>query len=363
MTDQATQGNDISVPETFDSPSSAADFLAGVWEKEKKSADGADTATADEELPVEGDTGPEEVPGETQEADPEETLPPVEPPRSWTKEAKDRWNTIPREAQEEFARIEQGREREFLRSQQEAAEKLKGLTAKEQQADEARQKSEAEASRYMQKLVDQNNQQFSDIKGWEDLQTLSREAMRLSATDPIAAGQIQAYIQAWNVHQQEMADTKAKVDQANARKQDETRKEAVARKTREHSLLIEKAPEFADQKKLDAAQKAAVEMFREKGFGDDDLMKIGDDPIFDDHRMQLIVNDALKFRALEAAKATVAAKAAPKTLPPVQRPGISRPAGAGNSERIQALEAKLNNSGSEADAFALLMARRASRAS
>src|SRR6476661_3360842 len=66
----------------------------------------ADDATTEQQSAEKADAGPEKVPGETQEADPAEK-PPVEPPRSWTKEAKDRWNTIPRDAQEEFARIEQ----------------------------------------------------------------------------------------------------------------------------------------------------------------------------------------------------------------------------------------------------------------
>jgi len=370
MTDQATQvaGNDISVPETFDSPSSAADFLAGIWEKEKKSADGADTATADEELPVEGDAGPEEVPGETQEADPEETLPPVEPPRSWTKEAKDRWNTIPREAQEEFARIEQGREREFLRSQQEAAEKLKGLTAKEQQADEARSKYEAKLPEVMQNLVDVNNRDYADIKSQADIDTLIRAMNQLSATDPVQAQQINAYLTGWQLHQQKMATIKAELDQANHSKATKEQTDWSNFMGQENAKARELIPELADPVKGPELERRAAAHLAKIGFKDDELnalaagkQKLG---VYD-HRLQMLINDSLTLAELQQAKATIPAKAAPKNLPPVQRPGISRPAGASNSERIQALEAKLNNSGSEADAFALLMARRtaASRAS
>src|SRR5690349_17771699 len=39
-----------------------------------------------------------EAPGETQEADPA-AWPPIAPPRSWTKDAKAHWQTLPRETQ------------------------------------------------------------------------------------------------------------------------------------------------------------------------------------------------------------------------------------------------------------------------
>src|SRR5258707_15310267 len=94
---------------------------------------------------------PPEAPGETHEADPA-TRPPIAPPRSWTKDARAHWQTLPRETQAYVAAREQERERELRRSQNEAAERLKGLTAKEQAAEQARQHYEAALPAILQAL-------------------------------------------------------------------------------------------------------------------------------------------------------------------------------------------------------------------
>src|SRR5262245_33860921 len=96
-----------------------------------------------------GATPPDaEVRGETEHADPgaqenNQALPPIEPPRSWTKEDKELFTSLPRETQERIAERERSRESDFLRRQNEAADKLKGLTVKEQAVDQARQQYEA----------------------------------------------------------------------------------------------------------------------------------------------------------------------------------------------------------------------------
>ena len=371
MTDQATQvaGNDISVPETFDSPSSAADFLAGVWEKQKKSADGADAATADEELPVEGNTDPQDAaPGEDEDADPADKEPPIERPKSWSETEEAEWQATPRALQQKIAARELERDTALRRAQNDAAEKLKGLTAKEQQADEARQKYEAKLPQVMQGLIEVNNRDYADIKSQADIDTLVRAMNQFATTDPVQAQQINAYLTGWQMHQQKMAAIRAEVDQAEQGKMTKERTDWADFMGQENAKARELIPELADPVKGPALEKRAAEHLTKIGFKDDELnalaagkQKLG---VYD-HRLQLLINDSLKLAELQQAKATIPAKAAPKGLPPVQRPGVSRPAGAGNSERIQALEAKLNNSGSEADAFALLMARRAaaSRAS
>ena len=91
-----------------------------------------------EEQPIGEDT-PVVEPAEAQ---------PIEPPRSWTKEAKEQWQALPRNTQEYLAQREQERDRELRRSQNEAADKLKGLTAKEQEVERAKQQyvSRAEAA-------------------------------------------------------------------------------------------------------------------------------------------------------------------------------------------------------------------------
>src|SRR5882672_4996536 len=68
------------------------------------------------------------APGGTERADPDGDLrvdagsepPIIEPPRSWTKEEKERFFSLPRETQEYLANREQERDREIRRSQNEA---------------------------------------------------------------------------------------------------------------------------------------------------------------------------------------------------------------------------------------------------
>src|SRR5262245_18021699 len=51
-----------------------------------------------------------ETRGETENADPGVELPPIEPPRSWTKEDKELFTSLPRGTQERIAEREQSRE-------------------------------------------------------------------------------------------------------------------------------------------------------------------------------------------------------------------------------------------------------------
>src|SRR5262249_53107890 len=76
---------------------------------------------------------PDEVRGETPSADPD-ARPPIEPPRSWTKDDKELFKSLPRETQERIAERERLRESDFLRRQNESADKLKALAAREQAA-------------------------------------------------------------------------------------------------------------------------------------------------------------------------------------------------------------------------------------
>src|SRR5215472_13490318 len=81
---------------------------------------------ADDAAPVDA-----QDPGErTEGADRQQEPAPIEPPRSWTKEDKELFTSLPRATQERIAERERSRESDFLRRQNEAAEKLKGLTAK-----------------------------------------------------------------------------------------------------------------------------------------------------------------------------------------------------------------------------------------
>lgn len=330
--------------------------------EQEQSAESADPATAEQKLSDEGNAGPEEVPGEKQEADPVE-VPSIEPPRSWTKEAKDRWNTIPREAQEEFARIEQGREREFLRLQQDTAEKLKGLTAKEQQVEQARQQYEAAKLAPLDRvaiLEYEQSKRFPDIKSNDDLRRLAAQATQLWQSDPVLAGQIQSYLQEWNVHQGELASAVAEKQGIEARSENERQSAWSKHVQKENTLAAELIPELADKDKGPALTKRAAERLSELGFKPEELNDLANGKkqlsIYD-HRIQQLIFSDLKLSYIQSAKKPIAAK----PLPPVQRPGIARPSGSADSENIQALEKRLTQTGLLKDAEALLNAQLAAQ--
>src|SRR6266567_4029175 len=83
--------------------------------------------------------------------------------------------TTDTDRQEEPAPIEPPRESDFLRRQNEAAEKLKGLTAKEQAVEQARQTYEAALPQLLQTLQQQQAGEFADIKSMADVERLARE--------------------------------------------------------------------------------------------------------------------------------------------------------------------------------------------
>ena len=296
-----------------------------------------------------GDADPSAVkaPGETESADPAADEPPsIEPPRSWTKEAKERWASLPRETQEYLAEREQERDREFRRSQNEAADKLKGLTAKEQAVEQARQHYESALPQVLQQLQGQHASEFADVKTIQDVERLAREDWP-------------RYLQ-WDLAQKKMAATMQEMLAAHHRQATEKQQKFTEFAKREDDLFKEKAPDLADEAKAAQLQKAAVSVLSDLGFEEAELVPLWNgqkELSLRDHRVQLLIRDATLWREAQAkAKA-----AAAKPVPPVQRPGVSQPAGAAREAQVQALTTKLDKSGSLKDAAALLRARRAAR--
>jgi hypothetical protein len=338
ITPAADTGENLSI-------SQAARALAAARHKPKEQApvETQEAAPEQPELAEEANAAPlEEAPSEdTKEAEPAE-VPPIEPPRSWTKEAKERWQSLPRETQEYLAEREQERDREVRRSQNETAEKLKGLTAKEQAVEQARQEYEAKLPAIMQALQDAQAGVFSDIKTMDDVQKLANE-------DPFR------YLQ-WQAHQQKLQAVNHEIQKAEERKTQERSTKWADHVQAENKLFAERVPEFADKAKAQELTQKAVSKLTEVGFTDQELGELAQGKsklsIYD-HKVQLLILDAVRWS--DAQKAKTAAIAKP--VPPVQRPGVSKPQGSAASEQIQALTAKLERTGSLKDAQALRAAQ------
>ncbi|MGE5165135.1 MAG: hypothetical protein ACM3IH_14075 [Sphingobacteriales bacterium] len=291
----------------------------------------ADQAVPEEpqtELAEEADSGPDEVPAETQESDQEAELPPIDAPRSWTKEDKELFVSLPRETQERIADRERLRERDFLNRQNEAAEKLKGLTAKEQQVEQARQQYEQALPMLLQTLQQAQQGEFADIKTMADVEKLAREDWPRYAL--------------WDAQQKKIAAMAQEVQAAQARQASEFEQKWNDFAGREDKSLIERAPELADKTRSQKVADSAVDLLRDVGFTEKELGDLWNGKAsisLRDHRVQLLILDGVKYRE---AKANIA-KPLAKPVKPVQRPGAAPDKGAASLGRLKAAQERLSN--------------------
>jgi hypothetical protein len=321
------------------------------WEKAKEIQPAAAPAETPEaapqhELADEANAAPlQEAPGETpSETDTQPEADPVEPPRSWTKEEKERFKSLPRETQEYLARRETERDREVRRSQNEAAEKAKAVDADREAVAKLRDKYEKEAlPAVMQLLQAEHNAAFADIKTQADLD-------RLAAEDPVR------WVQYQN-QQTKLATVQQEVQRAGERQEAERLQRFEAFAQKEDDLLKDFVPELGDPEKAQKIGNSAISALKDLGFTEQELASnwSGRSQVsLRDHRVQRLIIDAVKYREGQAAKKAVVAK----PLPPVQRPGVAQPKGAAAHAQVQALSQKLDQTGNVKDATALLIARR-----
>lgn len=318
-------------PETFDSPAAAAKYFTGLKEK-KPAAESAEEATAEPEL-AQANSDPEPAPAEApEEADPEENLPTIDPPRSWTQAEKERFQSLPRETQEYLSHREQERETALRRSQNELADQRKAIEAEREAAAKARQQYEAQLPNLLKELESVNQAQFGDIRTMDDV-------VKLQSDDPFR-------FQAWQVHQMRLQAAKQESEKAEGQKAQEKQSKRAEYEAQQNKLLVELVPEMADAKKASELRERAVKMLTDDlGLKNEQLSRwMQDDTgheILSNAGIQKLIADGLKYRDIQAAPKAVAAR----TLPPVQKPGTSKPAGSAQSEQIQALTRQLNETG------------------
>jgi hypothetical protein len=314
--------------------------------------EGAAQLAGDESTAGAGDATSQETGtrGETENADPgAQPPPPIEPPRSWTKEDKELFTSLPRETQERIAERERSRESDFLRRQNEAADKLKGLTAKEQAVDQARQQYEAALPQLLVMLQAQQAGEFADIKTLADVERMAREDWPRYAL--------------WDVQQKKIADVARQLSEVQQRQALEKQQQFSEFARHEDDLFNEKVPDMADAKKAAELQTRCLATLTGLGFAEAELAQSWNgqkDLSLRDHRVQLLIRDATLWR--EAQAKAKAAQARP--VPPVQRPGVAQPKGAAQHAQIETLTHQLDkSSGVKAlrTAAKLVAARRTAR--
>ena len=311
-------------PEEFSSVNDALGYLSSLDEKRKTAE--APEATADPELSKDN-ADPEKAPSEEPDADEPDADPPIDPPRSWTKEEKEEFATYPREAQEKIARREQERETNLRRSQNDIADQRKAIEAERQKAEQARQNYESKLTNTVKIMEDALQAEFGDIQTMQDVRKLQSE-------DPFR-------FQAWQVRQMELTAAKSETMAAEQRQAQEKQSKRAAYESEQNHRLVEMVPEMGDPKKADALRTRAVNMLTDDlGLKTDQLSRwMTDDTgheILSNAGIQKLIADGLKYQAIMKAPKAIPAK----SVPPVQRPGVSKPAGSDASEREQALSRK-----------------------
>jgi len=291
----------------------------------KESAQGE---TQDAQQADSGDASP---PAETESQDAAETLPPVEPPRSWSKEDKELFKALPRETQERLAERERSRDTDFSRRQQEATERTKALAAEHVRVEQARAQYEHAVPIMLANLQAAFNGDFADIKSMEDVQ-------KLAVTDPVRYTQ-------WDAAQKRIAAVQQEVVAVRERQAVESAQRLEQFRRREAELFVEKAPEFAKPQEAKKLKDGAVTLLHDLGFQHQELGELwrGEKGIsIHDHRLHLLLRDGIKWR--DAQQQARAKTAQAKPVPPVQRPGAAQGANAAREAQLKALNDQLDKS-------------------
>lgn len=340
QTNGAEPGAANLVPEVTDSPISDGDAIspreaatryAQRRDEQNKppqnrAPDGKFASSQAQDTAPEADAAPpQEATGETQEIDPAET-PPLDPPRSWSKDDHERWSKLDRDTQQ-YLLDRDGRDSAAVRkAQNEAADIRKAAEAERTQAEQARQKYEAQVAEMLQALQQQGD--FADIKTDADVQKLATE-------DPFR------FVQ-WQARQQQINGLQQKARELQEQRMNEARDAFVKWAEDQDKAFLAEAKEFADPDKGEAARKDIAAYLTEvRGIPQDRLQRLYSGMEMFSIRSseaQLIIRDAARWHA--AQKKAVAA--AQKPVPPVQRPGTAPSKADANAATVKALEQKVD---------------------
>lgn len=173
-----------------------------------------------------------------------------------------------------------------------------------------------------------------------------------SAADPMAWMQYREQVDAYNEFAQHLQYIQ---QQQESSKQELTAKQQEERNGRinsEFSTLLEKAPELKDQTKLQAFEADMIRIGAEYGFTREDIAA----QVPTDHRMALVLRDAMAWRKLQASKTNVQDKNPQPKRPPVQKGGRRMTPGVSQAREGKQAMDRLEKSGSLKDGVAAYLA-------
>ena len=322
----------------------ASNALSGY--REKRDTPTEAPQTEERAPPVEEQAAPNV--SETAEAQPAaDEAGAIEAPRSWSKEDKEWFAQLPTVHQEILTRRENERDTALRRGQNEFATKRQELETYRREVEQMRQQYEQVLPALMQQLQQQQAGEFADIRTQQDVDNMARNDWQRFAM--------------WQAHQMKVQNIQAQQQANYQRQQTEYTTKWNQFAQNEDNLFAAQATEMNDPVQAKEIATKAVETLRDTGFSDDDLNKLwsGQASVsLRDHRMQLLIRDAARYRA---AKAGVPAKRA--ALPPSKtlRPGTPAERASDAQVNLESLTKNLEASGKWKDGAELLLARRAAR--
>ena len=173
----------------------------------------------------------------------------------------------------------------------------------------------------------------------------------LRTEDPAEyAAKRQEYVDTQNAVNAKKQSVLSEIQAFQEKAQAEQAQSVQQRLTREREALYEKWPEMADAEKGDAARASVVNFLKTDGFTDEEIGSVSD------HRVLLMVRDAMKFRD-QAKQADVAKKKVIKIGKKVLTPGAAQSKAEKASNKSKPLRDALRKTGSLEDAAALLSQR------
>ena len=253
-------------------------------------------------------------------------IPAIEPPKSWTTEDKQLFGSLSRVTQERIAQRERAGEADFGRTPNETVEKLKGLMGKERTGEHSTQHYEAALPLILNSLLQQQASQFPDVKTLADAERLARQ-------------DVKRYLR-WDAVQKNVAEAASELAAAQHRQAEARLARFSAFAKREEELFKQKVPEAAAPEGAAALERRCLAALKDLGFEEAELAKSWTglaDFSLRDHRVQLLVRDAMLWREAQQKHEGVPAKSAH-----VERSGGAHLKGAGDEAGIQALSRQLD---------------------
>lgn len=274
--------------------------LAGLLSQADAGDDDDDVRNSDASNPDANDDAPERASGEDKDKlEPSSTA--IEPPSSWDAEAKAKFKSLPAELQEFISAREVERDKGISTRLQEIAESRKRIDAQAEQVVQIRNAYEQRLIAQAKQLEDSIPEEFKAIRSPADLYAVSQK-------DPALAARFTAF-------QQQAAGVMHELAQINQHRSAEQQQRYSEFLSQEHAAISKAWPDFVDEKKGPQIRSELSAYAKEAGFTDAEVSQLAD------HRLVLLLRDAVEGRKARTALEKARAKADKPNLPKVAKPG------------------------------------------